>query len=88
MSIADYAEELGVTAATLYSWRRRLGGALAEAAPVTDPLGLIEVKVSRSTSAQPSPDLVVSLASGREVRVPDGFDAASLRRLIEVLESC
>jgi hypothetical protein len=45
MSIADYAEELGVTAATLYSWRRRLGGAPAKAAPCTDPLGLIEVKM-------------------------------------------
>jgi len=30
----------------------------------------------------------VGLANGREVRVPEGFDASLLRRVVEVLESC
>jgi len=88
MSIADYAGELGVTAATLYAWRRRLRPAPARGGQRSDSLGLIEVKVSSCAPPQAAPEYVVRLTTGREIRIPEGFDAALLRRVIEVLESC
>lgn len=90
LSIAEYARQIGVTAASLYQWRRRLraGGAPGRSLS-TGGSSLVELVVSeghrggdRGTCA------VVRLGSGRTIEVPCGFDDEDLRRLVTLLESC
>lgn len=86
LSMADYAEELGVTPATLYQWRRRLAAEAELETPAS--LGLIEVRVDGCAPSGPGAPLVVRLASGRSVEVPQQFEDDDLLRLIELLERC
>jgi transposase-like protein len=89
LSVAEYAEEIGVTPATLYSWRRRL-----ESAPSPKPRreapGLVRVQVRHGAelSAARAEALVVRVGRSRSIEVPAGFDADELARVIEVLETC
>ena len=81
-SVPVFAAERGVDPQRVYLWRRRLGGVI-ERAPFR------EVVVRRSHS-QPmdgpqSPWFEIALGSRCVVRVPTSFDAAALRRLLEVL---
>lgn len=87
MSVTEFAEQAGVSAWTLYDWRRRLSCSVAaEAAPAK--VDLIEVSIARSGSA-PGGGMVVRLGDGhRSIAVPPGFDGDELRRLVSVLESC
>ena len=90
LSMTDYAGELGVTAATLYQWRRRLAAEVEVDAEFETPtsLGLIEVCVSDDMPAEQGAPLVVRLRSGRCVEVPPRFRDADLIRLIELLDRC
>lgn len=85
MSVAAFAQRLGVSVPTLYLWRRKLGSALPRAEL---PAKLVEVTVTRpSTIAADA--MVVRLCSGRRcIDVPYGFDDNELRRLIATVESC
>jgi transposase-like protein len=75
-SKAEFARSRGVSAATLSWWRWKLG-AKATAVPPT----FLEVVVEDPPSA---PDLVVEVGELR-VRVPFGFDAGEVRRLVGAL---
>lgn len=87
MSVAEYAERLGVSVTTLYLWRRRLGTGVRTVA--TSRPKLVEVTLARPTSAPTTEGIVVRLCAGRRsIEVPRGFDAADLRRLVAALESC
>lgn len=89
LSVAMFAEVLGVTSATLYQWRRRLtqsDGGLREGRSVAG--GLVEVTVDRDVTPSDSVPLVVRLGCARDIEVPRSFDESELRRLIAVLESC
>lgn len=87
LTVTDYAARVGVSAWTLYVWRRRLC-AVRSSNPSTERPKLIEVTAKRS--ALPATEgLLVRIGDGRRsVVVPCGFDAGELRRLLEVLESC
>lgn len=88
LSMADYAVEIGVTAATLYQWRRRLSSGEVVGSEGGSGPRLVEVTVSPGGVAAADP-LVVRLADGRRaIEVPRGFDSEDLRRLVTVLESC
>ena len=80
--------QLGVTAATLYQWRRRLacdGDGDHEGLPAN----LVEVTLARSTPSVAEHRLLVRIGDGRRsIEVPRGFDAADLQRLVAALESC
>ena len=83
LSVAEYAERVGVTGATLYQWRRRLG----EDRGVGGRAKLVEVAVAGREGIGEA--LVVRLSDGRRsIEVPRGFDDDDLRRLIALLESC
>ena len=83
LSVCDYADRIGVTATTLYWWRRRLG----QRGGVRHPVSLVEVAVAGTECSGEA--LVVRLSDGRRtIEVPRGFDGDDLRRLIAVLESC
>lgn len=88
LSVADFAQRLGVSVPTLYQWRRRLGSPERADSGGESPARLVEVTVARPTL--PATDgMVVRLCSGRRsIDVPRDFDDAELRRLVAALESC
>jgi len=86
--MADYAVELGVAAATLYQWKRRLSADDLAEFETPRSLGLVEVSIEDPPLAVASGPIVVRLGRGRCVELPSRFDDEDLIRLIEVLESC
>ncbi len=87
------ARRLGIRVSTLRWWatqircraaRRQEAGEACEGALAAP--SFVEVHVQRS---RPAPGFEVLIENGREVRVPLGFDAGELARLVDVLErSC
>jgi transposase-like protein len=83
-NVSEFAEAIGVSAATLYLWRRRFAGSL----PVpTTSRGLLEVQVGPGVDARREL-FTVRLVDGNEIVVPAAFDADALRRILEVLQPC
>ena len=90
---AAVARRLGLRVSTVRWWasqircraaRRREAGEACEGALAAP--SFVEVHVQRS---RPAPGFEVLIENGREVRVPLGFDAGELARLVDVLErSC
>ena len=99
LSVRAFCAEHGLTESSFYSWRRiiaerdqesarvrakpeprpkSVSDATADDAPVFVPLRVIEASAQRA--------LEVVLERGRVVRVLRGFDAATLRQLLAVLE--
>lgn len=83
LSVAAFARERGLSAWTIYEWRRRLR---EQSADRRDELDLVQVTVAPPVTR--SSTIAVELEAGLRVHVPAGFDAAELRRLLEVLASC
>lgn len=88
LSIAAYARQIGVAAATLYQWRRRLSAGGETEPSAESGSGLVELVVSGGHRADGSPCAVVRLGGNRTIEVPRGFDDDDLRRLVTLLESC
>jgi len=87
MSVAEYADEIGVSAGTLYEWRRRLSGQRGS----TDPDAsrrLIEVTLERAVGQDTSAGFTLRLGRDRSIEVPPNFDDTELMRLVATIESC
>jgi hypothetical protein len=95
LTAKEFAAEVGVNSATLMHWKYRLaaearGTANRPAEPKKeDAVSFVEVqavapgvKPARQTS---SPAFELVFASGAMLRVPPDFDAATLRRLLDVM---
>lgn len=78
-SLAAFARARDIRSWKLYKARRRQAPREPDAtfAPVRVAAPLVE-----------PPPIEVEHTSGHRLRVPAGFDAATLLRLVEVLESC
>jgi hypothetical protein len=76
----DYARELGVSPITLGWWQWKLGVVAPEPTRMTRFADVVVV----DPELKPAPDLVVEVGELR-VRVPSGFDAGELRRLVAAL---
>lgn len=88
LSIRTFAAQEGLKAGSLSFWKWKLArerGRLAEAASVA-PLKFVELTVATPVVSAPAAVFEVLLRSGRTVRVPGGFDASELGRLMAVLE--
>lgn len=83
LSVSRFAARLGVTPATLYQWRRRLGTTSAD-----DPGRPKLVEVTLSDAGVVAGQMVVRLAGGRALEVPPDFSAEALQRLVVALEAC
>lgn len=81
-SLAAFARERGLSTWKLYKARRMLECAEGAAAVFE------RVRVVGTGEAPAPPSIEVEHSCGHRLRVPVGFDAATLRRLVEVLESC
>jgi transposase-like protein len=78
----DYARKLGVSPITLGWWQWKLACEAPE--PTTTPRFAEVVVVETAYVPRPAPDLVIEIGDLR-VRVPSGFDAGELRRLVSAL---
>lgn len=82
LSVSVFAEEAGVSAATLYSWRRRLGCRKEKPA-------LVEVDVVRRTASASSPaGVTLHLDDRFRIELPSDFDEDTLLRLLRLLDRC
>ena len=85
-TVAELARELGVTAWTVYSWKRRFGADALRpsrnARQATPRADLIEIE------PPPTCDLMEVVVGAMTVRVPRAFDPTELRRLLEVVQAC
>jgi transposase-like protein len=79
LSVAAFCRRYGLAEKHLYRWRRILAERDAE------QTAFVPVRLLTENSSQDS-ILEVLLASGRRLRVRSGFDAATLRQLLAVLE--
>ena len=79
LSVSAFCRRHGLAEKHLYRWRRILAERDAEQTT------FVPVRLLTENSSQDS-TLEVLLASGRRLRVPRGFDAATLRQLLAVLE--
>jgi hypothetical protein len=86
LSVAKYADRLGVSTWTLYEWRRRLGSAPPYA--VARKAELVEVTVAQPAEGSADSMTVRVCAGRRSIEVPRNFDGNDLRRLVAALESC
>jgi hypothetical protein len=88
LSIREFATQEGLKAGSLSHWKWRLArrtGQRAEA-PRIEPLKFVELTAALPATSKRAPSFKVLLRSGRAVRIPMGFDAAELARLVDVLE--
>ena len=83
LGVAEFAARRGLSAATLYWWRSRIGRA-ERAVPRLVPIEI----VGRESGVACAPGLhfEVELRGGRRLRVPPRFDADELARLVAALE--
>lgn len=83
LSVAAFCRRARVQLVTFYGWRRRLRG----------EHGFVELKIADDAVASVpragspgSPALELRLPRERSVLIPPGFDPASLRALLDVLD--
>jgi hypothetical protein len=80
LTVRAFCARRGLSEPSFYGWRRRLEG-LGAARAAFVPVQVVGGEVPAQGSA-----LELVLSSGRTVRVAPGFDAATLRALLTVLE--
>ena len=86
LRLRAFATREGLDAQRLERWRRRLAEVAAPAfEEVTPPEAAATPHDDVGVTAQRERFEIV-LREGRVVRVPDSFDASSLRRLLEILD--
>ena len=81
LSVRAFCARHGLASASFYNWRRVLQRRAAAEPPTFVPVRVVADAIPAQTSA-----LEVVLSDGRIVRVASGFDAATLRQLLAVLE--
>jgi hypothetical protein len=88
VSIRTFAAREGLKAGSLSYWKWRLSQRGRARPAAVAPLRFVELTGRQSPSAAPAPapGFEVVLSTGRKVRVPGGFDAGELGRLVAVLE--
>jgi transposase-like protein len=87
LSVTAFAEQVGLSAATLYSWRRKLSGDDEEDDGSTGRL--VQVAMARSSAGtRRAGVLVLRVGEEFEVELDEDFDAEALRRLLAILDEC
>jgi transposase len=80
LSVHAFCTRHGLTAPSFYAWRRELQQRDAAATP------FVPVRVLPDDEALPAGNVEVVLARGRRLRVTPGFDPATVRQLLALLE--
>jgi hypothetical protein len=79
LSVAAFGARHGLTVPSFYAWRRTLRRR------DTPPTPFVPVRLVPGPAPAPAGALEVVLPDGRLVRVPTGFDTATLQQLLAVL---
>jgi len=90
LTAREFADELGIVAATLKGWKWKLlreKKVKTAAAPLLRAVPEAEFIEVSAVPAPPASPFEVVLAAGTTVRVALDFDAAALKRLLDVLEA-
>jgi transposase len=80
LTVRAFCQRRGLAVPSFYAWRRVLQERQAPATP------FLPVHVVPEQPPGPAAAVELLLAGGRTVRVAPGFDAATLRRVLAVLE--
>ncbi len=91
MSRAAFCRRRGINYYTLSQWKSRLetepaGGSKENGSSRSRRPHFVEVAVPTASAFAAAYE--ITLASGRTLRVPPGFDESDVARLIAVVESC
>jgi hypothetical protein len=81
LKVREFCEREGVTPTAFAHWRKEIAARDSRAA--SDAPAFVPVHITPTVTAVP---LEVTLATGRVVRVPPGFDPAHLRAVVAALE--
>ena len=91
LSVREYCRRRGLSEPSFYAWRHVLlqrgllaNGPAPQAEPAPTTPAFLRVSVKADVPLSPAIELV--LATGRILRIPAGFDAATLRQLLRLLE--
>jgi transposase len=86
-TIRAFCAEQGVSQASFFAWRRTIAQRdQPHAAPPESSAAFVPLRVIARPTAPPAQSFEVVLNDDRVVRVPAGFDPASLRQLLAILE--
>lgn len=88
LSMREFAVEAGVSAWTLYSWKRRLSVSSGAPVPSDPELVAVEVVGGRKAIRAGMGGYELALPNGARLRVPRDFDAARVSELLAVLRAC
>ena len=83
LAATHYCREAGISVSQYYRWKWKLS---RRDAAVSVPALFSEVRAVRREETLPGAPVEIALSGGRVVRVADGFDAATLARVVRVLE--
>ena len=83
LTVAAFCEARGISAPSLYTWRKRFAAPAAASTALALSFVAVEPIEDEPSSAQP---LELVLRGGRCVRIPVGFDAHTLQRLVGIVE--
>jgi hypothetical protein len=84
LSVRAFCEEHGLAVPSFYAWRRTL--AQRDSAVRFVPVQVTPELEPRTPAAGPTSGLELVLTAGRRLRIAPGFDEATLRRLLALLE--
>lgn len=92
LTAAGFAAREGVNPRTLTFWKWKLGHARRASDQPGDPggdgrVGFVEVLRAATPAASSAPAVELVLPAGYRIRVAAGFDDATLRALLDVLEA-
>jgi transposase-like protein len=87
LSVRAFCRRHRLAEPTFYAWRRTLqqGDGLGHASQAPDPVTFLPVHIEHD-AIDPRPPVELVVAGGRCLRIPPGFDPATLRALLAVLE--
>jgi hypothetical protein len=87
-TLSGWARKRGISRDALVYWKQRIPPVAAPRVPSRPPLTLIPIRPSRPEASTIAPiELVDDARPGLRIRLPAGFDAVSLARLLDLLES-
>lgn len=85
--LSAWARERNISRDALEYWKRRIPVAMPSA-PSRSPLTLIPIRPALPAASDTAPiELVDDARPGLRIRLPIGFDAISLARVLDLLES-
>jgi hypothetical protein len=85
LSVRDFCAERGLAEASFYAWRRTITERDAAAVHFV-PVRVVPEEQRAATDSGGGSGLELVLPAGRRLRIAPGFDAATLQRLLPLLE--